>query len=124
MALVTGNQLKAARSLVDIEQQELADAASVHVNTIRKMEAKGWSELTSAADVVRRVQTTLERLGVEFLDGDHPGVRLRPGAKPSTKKASTKKAKPVAKSRRRNGPQGGRGERRGGFPEASLVPAV
>jgi inactivated superfamily I helicase len=101
--LVTGNQLKAARALVEVEQQELADAASVHVNTIRKMEAKGWAEITSAADVLRRVQTTLERFGVEFLDSNHPGVRLRPGAKPlvAIKPASRKPAKPAAKPPRR-----------------------
>jgi hypothetical protein len=101
--LITGNQLKAARALVEAEQQQLADAASVHVNTIRKMEAKGRAEITSAADVLRRVQTALERFGVEFLDNDSPGVRLRPGlAKPSasSKPASRKQAKPTAKPRR------------------------
>jgi transcriptional regulator with XRE-family HTH domain len=83
--LLIGNQLKAARALAEVEQQELADAASVHVNTIRKMEAKGRSEITSAADVLRRVQTALERLGVEFTNGERPGVRLRdPGAVPAT----------------------------------------
>jgi hypothetical protein len=74
--LITGNQLKAARALAGIEQQALANAAAVHVNTIRKMEAKGREEITSAADVLRRVQTALERFGVEFTNGAQPGVRL------------------------------------------------
>ncbi len=75
--LLIGNQLKAARALVGIEQQELADAAKVHVNTIRKMEAKGREEITSAANVLRRVQSALEAAGVEFTNGEQPGVRLR-----------------------------------------------
>jgi transcriptional regulator with XRE-family HTH domain len=98
--LVIGNQLKAARALAEIEQQELADAATVHVNTIRKMEAKGRSEITSAADVLRRVQTAMERLGIEFTNGDSPGVRMRLRVKPSStasKSAAAKKAKPATK---------------------------
>lgn len=75
--LVTGNQLKAARALIEMEQGALADAAGVHVNTIRKMEAKATGELTSGADVVRKVQMALEAAGVEFLNHGRPGVRLR-----------------------------------------------
>ena len=78
--LVTGNQLKAARSLAGVEQSDLAQAAGVHVNTIRKMEWKGAAEITSGADVVRKVQLALEAAGVEFLNHGRPGVRLkRPG---------------------------------------------
>jgi transcriptional regulator with XRE-family HTH domain len=96
--LLIGSQLKAARALVEVEQQELADAAAVHVNTIRKMEAKGRAEITSAADVLRRVQLALERFGVEFLDEGQPGVRMRPAAPTATpsKRATARKAKPVA----------------------------
>ncbi|MCJ2063266.1 helix-turn-helix domain-containing protein [Methylobacterium sp. J-088] len=75
--LVTGNQLKAARALSGIEQADLATRADLHVNTIRKMEAKGPAEITSGADVVRRVQCALEAAGVEFLNHGRPGVRLR-----------------------------------------------
>jgi transcriptional regulator with XRE-family HTH domain len=97
--LLIGNQLKAARALVGIEQQELADAASVHVNTIRKMEAKGRSEITSAADVLRRVQTALERFGVEFINGDRPGVRLRDrGAAPAAAAGSAPKRIPAKRT--------------------------
>jgi transcriptional regulator with XRE-family HTH domain len=99
--LLIGNQLKAARALVEVEQQELADAASVHVNTIRKMEAKGRAEITSAADVLRRVQSALERFGVEFTNNGKPGVRMCdpsavPAASTASKSASSKKA--VAKT--------------------------
>jgi transcriptional regulator with XRE-family HTH domain len=89
-----GNQLKAARALAGIEQQELADIAKVHVNTIRKMEAKGREEITSAADVLRRVQTALEAAGVEFTNAGRPGVRL---GKLSTEPASTTKPSAAGK---------------------------
>jgi transcriptional regulator with XRE-family HTH domain len=75
--LVTGNQLKAARALAGVDQQEVADSAGVNVNTIRNMEARGAKPITSSAVTVHRVQLALEALGIEFLDHGQPGVRLR-----------------------------------------------
>jgi hypothetical protein len=89
MALVTGNQLKAARALVGVDQQQVADGAKVNVNTIRNMEAAGAGAITSGAVTVRNVQMVLEEFGVEFLNHDQPGVRLR--------KAQTAKSIPVDK---------------------------
>jgi len=75
--LVTGNQLKAARALADVDQQTLAVEAQVNVNTIRAMEASGAGTLTSGLATIRRVQEALERRGVEFLNHGNPGVRLK-----------------------------------------------
>jgi hypothetical protein len=77
MTLVTGNQLKAARALVALDQQVLATQADVNVNTIRNMEARGAEPITSGAVTVRNVQSVLEAHGVEFLNHGQPGVRLR-----------------------------------------------
>jgi len=44
-----------------MEREALADAAGVHVNTIRKMEAKGRQEITSGAGIVRRVRPDASR---------------------------------------------------------------
>ncbi len=74
--LTTGNQLRAARSLVDMGQSALAAAAEVNVNTISSMEKRGAKTLASGLDVVRRVQMALEAAGVEFLNHGQPGVRL------------------------------------------------
>ena len=74
--LVTGNQLKAARALAGVDQQEVADAAGVNVNTIRNMEARGANPITSSAVTVRNVQIALEAIGIEFLNHAQPGVRL------------------------------------------------
>jgi transcriptional regulator with XRE-family HTH domain len=76
MTLTTGNQLKAARALAGVDQQQLADFAGVNVNTIRNMEARGAAPLTSGAVTVRNVQLALEALGIEFLNHSRPGVRL------------------------------------------------
>jgi transcriptional regulator with XRE-family HTH domain len=76
MTLVTGYQLKAARALAGVDQQQLADAAGVSVNTIRNMEAHGSGLITSGAVTVRKVQLALEALGIEFLNHTQPGVRL------------------------------------------------
>ena len=75
--LTTGNQLKAARALAGFDQSALAEQAGVNVNTIRNMESKAGSTLTSGVDVVRKVQIALEAAGVEFLNHGRPGVRLR-----------------------------------------------
>lgn len=79
--LTTGNQLKAARYLVGLEQADLAKAAGISKNTIGNMEARGADQLTSGFQTVMAVQRALEAAGVVFLaDGEQvdggPGVRL------------------------------------------------
>ena len=76
MTLTTGNQLKAARALAGVDQQQLADSAGVNVNTIRNMEGRGTELITSSVVTVRNVQVALEALGIEFLNHTQPGVRL------------------------------------------------
>jgi transcriptional regulator with XRE-family HTH domain len=114
MSLVTGNQLKAARVLAEVDQQQVADAANVNVNTIRNMEARGNEPITSSAVTVRKVQSVLEAWGVEFLDAGVPGVRRRPDApvasapsKPAASKAKAAAAKP------RSAGLAGKGKREG-----------
>ncbi|MEY9137192.1 transcriptional regulator with XRE-family HTH domain [Bradyrhizobium diazoefficiens] len=74
--LATGNQLKAARALIGVEQTEIAASVGVHVNTIRSMEASGASPIGGRAQNVQAVQRALEDRGVEFLNHGQPGVRL------------------------------------------------
>ena len=75
--LTTGNQLKAARALAGADQAHIAEAAGVHVNTIRTMEAAGPAQIPGRAQNVQAVQRALETLGVEFLNHGSPGVRLK-----------------------------------------------
>jgi transcriptional regulator with XRE-family HTH domain len=97
MVLTTGNQLKAARALAGVDQQQVADSAGVNVNTIRNMEARGAELITSSALTVRNVQLALEALGIEFLNHAQPGVRLGP---PSGRAAPQAHAKSRGKSAR------------------------
>jgi transcriptional regulator with XRE-family HTH domain len=92
MTLATGNQLKAARALAGVNQQQVADTAGVNVNTIRNMEARGAKPITSSAVTVRNVQLALEALGVEFLDHARPGVRLSISSERSTEMTGEPKA--------------------------------
>jgi transcriptional regulator with XRE-family HTH domain len=94
MVLATGNQLKAARALAGVDQQQVADSAGVNVNTIRNMEARGAKLITSSAVTVRNVQLALEALGIEFLNHSQPGVRLSVPTN-SPQKMSGPKAKAV-----------------------------
>ena len=75
--LTTGNQLRAARALVGMDQGTLAERAGVNINTIGSMEKRGSSGLVSGLDKVQSVMRVLEAEGVEFLNHGEPGVKLR-----------------------------------------------
>jgi transcriptional regulator with XRE-family HTH domain len=75
--LTTGNQLKAGRALIGMEQAELASRAKLNVNTIQNMERAGSGPIAGRAANVQTVQAVLEAAGVEFLNSDRPGVRLK-----------------------------------------------
>ena len=100
MTLATGNQLKAARALAGVNQQQVADSARLNVNTIRNMEARGAKPITSSAVTVRNVQLALEALGIEFLNHARPGVRLSIPSERSVEIAGESKA-PVKAGRRK-----------------------
>lgn len=75
--LTTGNQLKAARALIAMEQVELARLTGLSVNTIQNMERSAGRPIAGRAANVHAVQAALEGAGLEFLNGDRPGVRLK-----------------------------------------------
>lgn len=71
-------QIRAARALLNISQMELATAASVHVATVRRLEAA--AVLRGNVESLAKIEVALVNLGVEFLPpepGKGPGVRLR-----------------------------------------------
>lgn len=67
--------VKGARGMLGLSQAELADAAGVSENTIRFFES---GKNIPKEDTLWRIQAALERMGIEFMNGDSPGVRLRP----------------------------------------------
>jgi transcriptional regulator with XRE-family HTH domain len=73
----SGNQLRAARALLGLDQEALAEKVGVSDNTIRNMEACGAEPVGGFASTRDKVREALQALGIEFLDGGEPGVRLR-----------------------------------------------
>ena len=75
---VSIRQIKAARALLAWSQEQLAEAADVSIPTIKRLEAND-GPLGGRRGTGAKIQTALERAGVEFIDenGGGPGVRLR-----------------------------------------------
>lgn len=71
--MVSADQIRAARALLRLEQQELARRAKVSITTIRRLEA-GDESARVAPGTVGRVRDALETAGAEFITG---GVRRR-----------------------------------------------
>jgi hypothetical protein len=74
--LIEGRQIRAARGLTGISQLDLAKTANVALATLRRMEGTD-GPVNARTETLFRVQTTLEKAGVEFLNDERPGVRLR-----------------------------------------------
>jgi len=71
---ITPAQCRAARGLVEMDQAVLADGAMVSRNVIIDFE-KG--RRVPNRNNLAAIQRVLEEAGVEFTNGDAPGVRLR-----------------------------------------------
>ena len=71
---ITPAQCRAARALVDMDQAALADGAMITRGVIVDFE-KGRRVPTR--NNLAAIQRVLEEAGVEFTNGDAPGVRLR-----------------------------------------------
>ena len=69
-------QSRAARGLLDWSRARLAAAAGVAPATLAEFESGKRTPFARTLDDIRRA---LEEAGVEFTNGDAPGVRLKPG---------------------------------------------
>ena len=74
--MFTSRQMKAARSLLAWNQPKLAAESGVSLPTIRRMELSA-DRVGGHARSIYAVLDAFERTGIEFLNGDAPGVRLR-----------------------------------------------
>ncbi|KAA5606832.1 helix-turn-helix domain-containing protein [Roseospira marina] len=74
--MTTGPQLRAARALIGVAVDEVAKAAQVSTNTIRRAEACPKETRLTAANLAA-ICHVYERVGVEFLNSEEAaGVRL------------------------------------------------
>jgi transcriptional regulator with XRE-family HTH domain len=72
---MTSELIRAARALLRWEQRQLAEASSVSLPTVKRLEAKAGS-LAGHASTVAALVSALEAAGIEFTNGERPGVRL------------------------------------------------
>ena len=76
MSLVISRQLKAARALLNWNQQALADASDTNVQTVKRIEGAD-GPIRGQHGTIMRIQAAMEAAGVEFLGEGAPGVRLK-----------------------------------------------
>ena len=70
---MTPSQCRAARGLLNWTQDEMASAARLSVVTVRNFENGRSTPQRATLDVMQRA---LEAAGIEFTNGEQPGVRL------------------------------------------------
>jgi transcriptional regulator with XRE-family HTH domain len=80
--MITANQLRAARALLNIDQRQTADLADLSVPTIQRMEASD-GVIRANVDSLMKLVSALESAGIELINPGVPspsggrGVRLR-----------------------------------------------
>jgi transcriptional regulator with XRE-family HTH domain len=72
-------QIKAASELLGWHQSTLAEKSGVSMPTIMRLEAKGGF-LGGRIETQMKIRGAFDRAGVEFTNGDAPGVKLRKGS--------------------------------------------
>ena len=88
--MISAAQIKAARALLSIDQRELSNSADVAISTVKRIELA--EELTGSVRTLWKIQTALERAGVEFIPADEhkgPGVRLKENTRSKVKQKRT-----------------------------------
>ena len=76
--MLTGEQVRAARALLRLEQTELAERSGVSLPSIKRFEAMTGA-IHARAVTVEKIRRALETLGAIFIpsNGEGPGVRLK-----------------------------------------------
>jgi DNA-binding XRE family transcriptional regulator len=72
---LTAAHMKAARALLDWNQDRLAEASGLAASTIKRLENCGLSK--ASMENIDKISDALEKAGIEFFNGGEPGVRLR-----------------------------------------------
>jgi transcriptional regulator with XRE-family HTH domain len=78
---MTAEQLRAARALLRWDQSDVAERSGVSVETIKRLEKMDGPLLEVRAATVAQIQLAFEREGIEFTNGDAPGLRLKGGVR-------------------------------------------
>jgi transcriptional regulator with XRE-family HTH domain len=73
MSMISVRQMKAARALLDWSQDDLAARSGVSRPTVARLETAD-GELGGYPETRGKLVAALETAGVEFTNGDEPGV--------------------------------------------------
>lgn len=75
--MLTGNQVRAARTALRWTVQDLASSAHVSVSTVKRLEADDGVPAVSARNLLG-LKNALEAAGIEFIGtpDDAPGIRI------------------------------------------------
>lgn len=99
--MITAAQMRAARALLGIDQQTLADLADVSLPTIQRMEAS-QGNVRGVVDTLMKVVQAFDNAGIELIGENSPsggtgrGVRFKVSASQQSAKS------PGQTARRRN----------------------
>jgi predicted transcriptional regulator len=74
--MITSEQVRAARALLRWEQKDLAEASGISLPSIKRLEGI-MGALSAQYSTVDAIIAAFDRAGVEFTNGDEPGVKLR-----------------------------------------------
>jgi transcriptional regulator with XRE-family HTH domain len=75
--LVIVRQIRAARSLLGWEQNDLAVQSGVAISTIRRLEGLKDAPIAANFETIQKIMIAFEQAGIEFLGNPCPGVRLK-----------------------------------------------
>ena len=89
--MITANQLRAARSLLNIDQRQTAELAGLSVPTIQRMEASD-GVIRANVDSLMKLVSALEKAGIELIG---PGVASPTGGRGVRLREHVAKPKPV-----------------------------
>lgn len=79
--MLTGNQLKAARALLGIDQNAMADLADVSPQTIQRIE-RGGASSAERPEIVSKIVDALALAGIELLKFGGRGVQVKTATRP------------------------------------------
>ncbi len=77
VSAISSAQVRAGRALLDWSRDQLVEASGVPKRTLVRLEQ---AETSPHSKTVEAIRAALEGAGVEFTNGDAPGVKLRSGA--------------------------------------------
>ena len=88
--MITANQLRAARALLNIDQRQIAELAGLSVPTIQRMEASD-GVVRGNVDSLMKLVSALDNAGIELIS---PGVLSSTGGRGVRLRENVTKLKP------------------------------